>query len=162
MSFSDFTNRPPAAEFEQEIDNTLAALRAIQPRAGLEQRILVQLASAPELSWYQRWIAIPIGHHRWAVAAASAVVVAGGITLAGYRHSPVAQPAPVAVHMPRPAQQPVAAAAGVGVSDHPLDTHKVKTHHRGVRRSYRAMHDRVPLPRGTAVPLRPQIVPPSE
>ncbi|HEX6772834.1 MAG TPA: hypothetical protein VF126_12455 [Acidobacteriaceae bacterium] len=161
MRFSD-ANQPPAPEYTERIDSTLAALSVVQPRAGLEQRVLAHLSSAPELSWYQRWITIPIGHHRWAVAAASAVVVAGGVTIGSYRHHPAAQPAPVAVHMPRPAQQPAATAAGVGVSDHPLDTHKVKTHHRGVRRSYRAMHDRVPLPRGTAVPLRPQIVPPSE
>jgi hypothetical protein len=161
MSFSG-ANQPPAAEYTEQIDSTLAALSAVQPRAGLEQRVIAHLSSAPELSWYQRWIAIPFGHHRWAVPVASAVVVAGGVTIGSYRHHPAAQPAPVAVHMPRPAQQPAAAAAGVGVSDHPLDTHKVKTHHRGVRRSYRAMHDRVPLPRGTAAPLRPQIVPPSE
>ena len=162
MSFSESANQPPAAEYAQQIDSTLAALSTVQPRAGLEQRVIAHLSSAPELSWYQRWISIPIGHHRWVVAAASAVVVAGGITLASYRQHPAAQPAPVAIHMPRPAQQPAAAAASVGVSDRPLDTHKVKTRHRGVRRSYRAMHDRVPLPRGTAVPLRPQAVPPSE
>lgn len=162
MSFSDSANQIPAAEFTKQIDSTLAALAAIQPRAGLEQRVLAHLSSAPELSWYQRWVAIPLGHHRWAVAAASAVVVAGGVTLTSYRHHPVAQPTPVAIHMPRPAQQPAAAAAGIGVNDRPLDTHKVKTRHRGLRRSYRAMHERAPLPRGTAVPLRPQPVPPSE
>jgi hypothetical protein len=161
MSFSDFANQP-RTDYTEQIDSTLAALAAVKPRDGIEQRILAQLASAPELSWYQRWIGTPLGHHRWAVAAASAAVVAGGVTLASYRHHPVAQPAPVAIHMPRPAQQPAAAAASIGISDHPLETHKVKTRHRGVRRSYRAMHERVPLPRGTAVPLRPQAVPPSE
>lgn len=162
MSISDSANHPPAGGYTEQIDSTLAALGTVRPRAGLEQRILANLASAPELSWYQRWIAIPIGHHRWAVAAASAVVVAGGITLASYRHHPVAQPAPVAIQAPRPVQQPAAAAASVGVSDRPLDTHKAKSRHRGVQRSYRAKHDRVPLPRGTAAPLRPQALPPSE
>lgn len=161
MSFSDPIKQPPA-EYTQQIDSTLAVLGSVRARAGLEQRVLAHLASAPELSWYQRWIAIPLGHHRWAVAAASAVVVAGGITLGSYRHHPVAQPAPVAIHMPRPAQQPAAAAASIGVSDHPLDTHKVKTRHRGVHRSYRAVHPRVALPRGTMAPLHPQVVPPSE
>ena len=76
-----------------------------------------------------------------------------------YHPRPTASPTPVAVHVPRPAQQPAAAAGSVGVSNHPLDENKAKTRHRGVHRSYRAMHEHVPLPRGTAAPMRPQAVP---
>jgi hypothetical protein len=143
----------------QEVDGALAALAAVQPREGLEQRVLARLASAPELPWYRRLSITPMGHHRWALVAASAVIVAGGVTMTTYRHRPTPAPAPLVVRAPRPAQQPATAAASVGVSDHPLQTNKAKTRHRGVHRSYRAMHEHVPLPRGTAAPMRPQTIP---
>ena len=146
--------------YTQEINGALAALAAVQPREGLEQRVLACIASAPELPWYRRHLSImPAGHHRWALAAASAVIVAGGVTMTTYHPRPTASPTPIAVHVPRPAQQPAAAAGSVGVSKHPLDENKAKTRHRGVHRSYRAMHEHVPLPRGTAAPMRPQAVP---
>ena len=157
MSFSESANQSPSIDYTPEIDNALAALAAVQPRDGLEQRILARLMSAPELSWYQRWIAIPLGQHPWAVTAASAVIVAGGVGLATYRHQPAVTPAPVMIQMPHPSQQPAAAAAGIAVTEHPQEN-KAK-HHRGVHRGYRAMHERVPLPRGTVAPLRPQTVP---
>jgi hypothetical protein len=159
MSFSDSANHPPGIDYASEIEGALTALAAIQPREGLEQRIFARLACAPELPWYQRWIAVPVAHHRWALAAASVVIVAGGVSLTTFRHHPAALPTPVAVHLPRPAQQPAAAAAGIAVSEHPLESNKTKTRHRGVHRSFRAMHDRVPLPRGTVAPGRPQAVP---
>jgi hypothetical protein len=144
-----------AMDSAQEIDEALAALAAVQPRDGLEQRILARIASAPELPWYRRFAATPVGHHRWALAAASVVIVAGGVTMATYHRHAAVLPTPVAMHAPRSAQQPAAAAASIGVSDHPLQINKAKTHHRGVHKSYRAIHERVPLPRGTAVPARP-------
>ncbi len=159
MSFSDSANHPSTIDYTSEIDSALATLASVQPREGLEQRILARLASAPELPWYQRWIAVPVGHHRWALAAASVVIVAGGVSLTTFRNHPAALPAPVAVHLPRPAQQPAAAAAGIAVSEHPLEPNKTRTRHRGVHRSFRAMHERVPLPRGTVAPGRPQPVP---
>lgn len=148
-----------ALDYTQEIEGALATLAAVQPRDGLEQRVLARIASAPELPWYRRLAIEPVTHHRWALAAASAVIVAGGVTMTAYRHHPIAAPVPVAVHVPRPARKPAAAAASVGVSDHPLEVNKTKTRHRGVHRSYRAMHEHVPLPRGTAAPLRPQTIP---
>jgi hypothetical protein len=157
MSFSESVNRLPAVDYTEEIDSALAALAAVQPRDGFKQRILAHLAAAPELSWYQRWIALPLGHHRWAITAASVVIVAGGAGITAYRYHPTPAPAPLAIHMPRPAQQPAAAAAGIGVNEHP-QPNKAK-HHRGVHRGFRAMHEHVPLPRGTAAPARPQAVP---
>jgi hypothetical protein len=147
-----------AGNYAEEIDGALAALAGIQPREGLEQRVLARIASAPELPWYRRLAIIPMGHQRWALAAASAVIVAGGVATTAYRHTPAAAPAPV-VQLPRPAKQAAAAAGSVGVSGHPLEMNKTKTRHRGVHRSYRAVHPRVPLPRGTAAPMRPQTVP---
>jgi hypothetical protein len=158
MNSSDPAVRLASVDYTQEIDGALAALAAVQPRDGLEQRVLVRIASAPELPWYRRFAIASTGHHRWALAAASAVIVASGVTMTAYRHHPVAAPTPVAVHAPRPAQQPAAAAASVGVSD-PLQVNKAKTRHRGVHKSYRAMHDRVPLPRGTAAPMLPHTIP---
>jgi hypothetical protein len=146
-------------DYTQEIDGALAALAAVQPRNGLEQRVLARIASAPELPWYRRLAIARVGHHRWALATASAVIVAGGVTMTAYRHHPTVPPIPVAVHAPHSAQQPASAAAGVGVSEHPLQANKVKTRHRGIHRSYRAMHERVPLPRGTALPMRPHAIP---
>jgi anti-sigma-K factor RskA len=143
----------------QEIDGALAALAAVQPREGLEQRVLARIASAPELPWHRGLWILPMGHYRWALAAASAVIVAGGVTMTTYRHRPTPAPMPLVVRAPRPAQQAAAAAASVGVSDHPLQTNKAKTRHRGVHRSYRAVHEHVPLPRGTAAPMRPQTIP---
>ena len=148
-----------AGNYAQEIDGALAALAGIQPREGLEQRVLARIASAPELPWYRRLAITPMGHQRWALAAASAVIVAGGVAMTAYRHAPAAAPVPAVVQLPHPARQAAAAAAGVGVSDHPLAMNKTKTRHRGVQRSYRAMHPRVPLPRGTAAPMRPQTIP---
>ena len=150
-----------AIDYTQEIDGALAALAAVQPRNGLERRVLARLASAPELPWYHRLAIARVGHQRWALAAASAVIVAGGVTMTAYRH-PTATPIPVAVHAPHPAQQPAAAAAGVAVSKHPLQANKAKTRHRGIHRSYRAMHERAPLPRGTALPMRPHTIPATE
>jgi hypothetical protein len=146
-------------DYTQEIDGTLAMLGAMQPRAGLEQRVLARIASAPVLPWYRRLSIAPMGHHRWALAAASAVIVVGGVTMTTYRNPPQAVAVPVAVHTPRPVQQPAAAAASVGVNNHPLQMNKATARHRGVHRSYRAMHEHVPLPRGTAAPMRPQIGP---
>jgi hypothetical protein len=125
----------------------------------LEQRVLARIASVPTLPWYRRLAIAQVGHHRWALAAASAVIVAGGVTMTAYRHQPTATSIPVAVHAPHPAQQAAAAAAGVAVSNHPLQAKKAKTRHRGIRRSYRAMHERAPLPRGTALPMRPNTIP---
>jgi hypothetical protein len=139
----------PAIDYIPEIDGALATLGAVQPRDGLEQRVLARIASAPQLPWYRRW----------AMATASAVIVAGGIGMTAYRHHPAAVPTPVAVHVPRPAQQPAAAAAGFAVSQHSLQANPTKTRHRGIHRSYRATHERVPLPRGTAVPTRPHMIP---
>ncbi|HEY1963767.1 MAG TPA: hypothetical protein VGG59_02505 [Acidobacteriaceae bacterium] len=148
-----------AGDYAHEIDGALAALASIQPREGLAQRVLARLASAPELPWYRRLAIIPMGHQRWALATASALIVAGGVAVTTYLHTTAAAPAPVVVQLPHPARQPAAAAASVGVNDHPLQMNKTKTRHRGVRRSYRATHPRVPLPRGTAAPMRPQTVP---
>jgi hypothetical protein len=147
-----------AGDYAQEIDGALAALAAIQPREGLAQRVLARIASAPDLPWYRRLAIIPMGHQRWALAAASAIIVAGGVATTAYRHTPAAAPVPV-VQLPHPAKQAAAAAASVGVSGHPLEMNKTKTRHRGVHRSYRAVHPRVPLPRGTAAPMRPQTIP---
>jgi hypothetical protein len=158
MIHSDPVHRA-TVDYTQEIDGTLAILGAMQPRAGLEQRVLARIGSAPVLPWYRRLSIAPLGHHRWALAAASAVIVAGGVTMTTYRYPPQAAAVPVAVHTPRPVQQPAAAAASVGVSNHPLQMNKATARHRGVHRSYRAMHEHVPLPRGTAAPMRPQIVP---
>jgi hypothetical protein len=149
----------PAIDYTPEIDGALAALGAVQPRNGLEQRVLARIASAPQSPWYRRLAIAPAGHHRWAMATASAVIVAGGIGMTAYRHHPAAVPTPVAVHLPRPAQHPAAAAAGLAVSQHSLQGNPAKTRHRGIHRSYRATHERVPLPRGTAVPTRPHTIP---
>ena len=149
-----------AGDYAQEIDGALAVLAGIQPREGLEQRVLARIASAPELPWYRRFAIIPTGHQRWALAAASAVIVAGGVATTAYHHTPATTPPPaVVVQIPHPARQAAAASASVGVSDHPLEMNKTKTRHRGVHRSYRAVHPRVPLPRGTAAPMRPQTIP---
>jgi hypothetical protein len=159
MNLSDPATQQAAIDSMHEIDEALAALAAVQPRAGLEQRVLARIASAPKPPSYRRLAIIPVGQHRWALAAASVVIVAGSVTMTAYRHRPAATPTPVAVHAPHPAPQPAAAAASVGVSDHPLEANKTKTRHRGVHRSYRAMHEHVPLPRGTAAPIRPQTLP---
>jgi hypothetical protein len=148
-----------AVNYTQEINGALAALAAVQPREGLEQRVLACIASAPDLPWYRRLVIMPAGHHRWALAAASAVIVAGGVTMTTYRHPSSSAPTSVVMHAPRPTQQPAAAAASIRLSDHPLEENKAKTRHRGVQRSYRAMHEHVPLPRGTAAPMRPQSIP---
>jgi len=158
MKPSDPAIRHASVDYTQEIDGALATLAAVRPRDGLEQRVLARIASAPELPWYRRFAAASLSHHRWTLAAASAVIVAGGVTMTTYHH-PVTAPTPVAVHVPRSAQQPAAAAASIGVSDHPLQMNKTKTRHRGVRKSYRATHDRVPLPRGTVAPMRPHTIP---
>ena len=165
MKLSGFgTDRCPN-EYTREIDGALAALAAVQPRDGLEQRVLARLASAPEviLPWYRRLAIAPAGHHRWALAAASAVIVAGGVALTTYPRHPAAAPTPVAVHAPRPAQQPAAAAAAFAVTEHPFQPNTTpnttRTRHRGIHRSYRATHERVPLPRGTVLPMRPHTIP---
>ena len=158
MNSSDPAVRHGSVDYTQEIDGALAALAAVRPRDGLEQRVLARLASAPELPWYRHLAIASVGRHRWALAAASVVIVAGGVTMTAYRHPPVAASTPIAVHAPRPAHQAAAAAASIGVSDHPMQLNKA-TRHRGVHKSYRAMHDRVPLPRGTAAPMRPHTIP---
>lgn len=159
MNPSDPALRHTGVDYTQEIDGALAALAAVRPRDGLEQRVLTRIASAPELPWYRRFAVASMGHHRWAMAAASAVIVAGGVTMTSYRHHTVAVSTPAAVHIPHAAPQAAAAAASVGVSDHPLEINKAKARHRGVHKSYRAIHGRVPLPRGTVAPMRPNTTP---
>ena len=158
MNPSDPAIHPLGVDYTQEIDGALAALAAVRPRDGLEQRVLAGIAAAPELPWYRRFAPASMGHHRWALAAASAVIVAGGVTRTTYLHHPAVVQSPAAVvHVPRSAQQPVSSAASVGVSDHPTQMNKAKARHRGVHKSYRAVHDRVPLPRGTVAPMRPTV-----
>jgi hypothetical protein len=159
MNSSDPALHHSGVDYRQEIDGALAILAAVQPRDGLEQRILTHIAAAPELPWYRRFAAVSVGHHRWALAAASAVIVAGSVTMTTYRHHSVPVPIPVAVHIPHAVPQAAAAAASVGVSDHPLEKNKATARHRGVHKSYRAIHERVPLPRGTAAPMRPNATP---
>jgi hypothetical protein len=85
MNSSDPAVRHASVDYTQEIDGALAALAAVRPRDGLEQRVLARIASAPELPWYRRFAIASMGHHRWALAAASAVIVAGGVTMTAYR-----------------------------------------------------------------------------
>jgi hypothetical protein len=147
-----------AGEYNQEIDSTLAVLGSVQPRAGLEQRVMAHLDTAPRLSWYHRLSLAPSGRHRWMIATASGVIVVGAMTVSGIHHHPIAAAAPATIRRqtPHPAPQPAAAAASIGVSDHPLQSNMARTHrHRGIRRSARAVHQRVPLPSGTVPPLRP-------
>ncbi len=144
-------------ESTQGVDDTLTLLSRVQPRDGLEQRVLARIAAAPALPWYRRlWVAPgmqPSMQYRWMLAAASAVIVAGAVTL-GVSHDRAgfAPPAPMATHVPHPAYQAAAAAAAVAVPSHHLQSTTARTHHRGVRRSYRATHQRVPLPPGTVAP----------
>jgi hypothetical protein len=148
-----------AGEYNQEIDSTLAMLGSVQPRAGLEQRVMAHLDTAPRLAWYQRLSLAPAGRHRLMIATASGVIVLGAVTISGTHRRPmVTAPPPVTIRRqtPRPAQQPVAAAASIGVNDHPLQSNIARTHrHRGIHRAARAVHPRVPLPPGTISPLRP-------
>jgi hypothetical protein len=161
MKVPDSATDHPPIEYAHEIDGALALLAAVQPRDGLEQRVLARIAATPEISlpWYRRLVIAPAGQHRWALAAASAVIVVGSVALTTHRHHPAATATPIAVHVPRPAQQPAAAAAGVAVTEHPFQANTTKTRHRGIHRSYRATHERVPLPRGTALPMRPLTIP---
>jgi hypothetical protein len=149
------------AECDREIDATLAMLGSVRPRVGLEQRVMAHLEMAPRLAWYQRLSLAPAGRHRWMLATASGVIVVGAMTVSGiHRHSVMTAPVPAVVRrqMPHPAQQPAAAAASIGVSDHPLESNIARTHrHRGIHRSARAVHPRVPLPPGTVAPLRPAL-----
>jgi hypothetical protein len=133
-------------------------LGSVQPRAGLEQRVMAHLETAPRLAWYHRLSLAPAGRHRWMIATASGVIVLGAVTIS-HRHTPITAPAPVFRRQAlRPTQQPVTPAGSLGVSDHPLQPNIARTHrHRGVRQTARAVHSRVPLPPGTVSPLRPAL-----
>jgi hypothetical protein len=147
-----------AGKFNQEIEATLAMLGSVRPRAGLEQRVMAHLDTAPRLAWYHRLSLAPAGRHRWMIATASGVIVLGAVTIS-HRHTPITAPAPVFRRQAlRPTQQPVTPAGSLGVSDHPLQPNIARTHrHRGVRQTARAVHPRVPLPPGTVSPLRPAL-----
>ena len=149
----------PETTSTQEIDETLALLSRVQPRDGLEQRVLARIAAAPALPWYRRFVITPAVQHRWMLAAASTVIVAGGVAFSVSRdHAMAPAPIPMALHAPRASQQPAAAAAAVAVPSHSLQSTTGRTHHRGIHRSYRATRatpDRVPLPRGTIAPRFP-------
>jgi hypothetical protein len=144
-------------ECNQVIDSTLAMLGSAQPRAGLEQRVMAHLQMAPRLAWYRHLSLAPAGRHRWMMATASGVIVLGAVTMSGIHHRQVMVRPPI-VQRRQPLPQPAAAAATVGISNHPLQPNTVHTRrHRGISRSARAMHPRVPLPPGTAAPLRPAL-----
>lgn len=147
-----------AGEFNQEIEATLAMLGSVQPRPGLEHRVMAHLETAPRLAWYHRLSLAPAGRHRWMIATASGVIVLGAVTIS-HRHTPITAPAPVFRRQAlRPTQQPVTPAGSLGVSDHPLQPNVARTRrHRGVRQTARAVHPRVPLPPGTVSPLRPAL-----
>jgi hypothetical protein len=155
------TSSEMAGEYDQEIDSTLAALGSVKPRPGLEKRVVAHLEMAPRLAWYHRLSLAPAGRHRLMIATASGVIVVGAMTMSGiHRHRMMPTPVPVTARgqRPHPSQQPVAAASGIGVNDHPLQSNIVRTHrHRGIHRSARAVHQRVPLPPGTGSPLRPAL-----
>ena len=145
-----------------ELDSTLALLRAAAPRMGLEQRVLARLATAPPpLPWYHH-LASP----RWMLTAASIVIVAGTVTYGFERSRSTATslPAHVVARPQRPlGQQPVAAAASVGVPDRPLEQAPMQqaplpVRHRGIHRAYRAQHARTVLPPGTVAPSHPHLL----
>ncbi len=142
------------------VDSTLALLRAAEPRMGLEQRVLARLASAPPPSWHRRFAAGP-WMTRWMLTAATGVIVAGTVTY-GVVHYRGAVPAPVPAAVSRPArplrQEPVAAAASVGVPEHPLHAAAMPARHRGIRRTFRAQHARTVLPPGTVAPSHPHLL----
>ena len=147
-----------AREYNQEINATLAVLGSVQPRAGLEQRIMAHLELAPRLAWYHRLSLASAGRHRWVIATASGVIVLGAVTISGTHHRPAAAPVVIPQVLPHPAPQAVNAAGSIGVNDHPFPANIARTrHHRGIHQSARAVHPRVPLPPGTMSPLRPAL-----
>jgi hypothetical protein len=119
--------RQEAAELDRTLDAALAKYAAVEPRAGLEQRVLANLsavrAQVPERAW-QRWSA--------AVALAAVVVVAVALAL---RSGRPAQPV-VVKHTPATTQSPRepqrSAANGDAKSVHP-QAHK--PNHRTLARS---------------------------
>lgn len=144
--------------YDREIDATLAVLDSVQPRAGLEQRVMAHLEIAPRLAWYHRLSLAPTGRHRWMIATASGVIVLGAVTIYSTHRPPDAAPAVTHQVVPRPIPQGAAPAAVVGLNSHPFPANIARTHrHRGIHQSVRAVHPRVPLPSGTMAPLRPAL-----
>ncbi len=152
-----------------ELESTLHLLGSAEPRMGIEQRVLARLATAPAApAGYRRYISLQFFSGRWAITAASAVIVTGAVVYGVERHraaSPVAQP--FVVRAPFRASQPVAPAASVGVPEHPLtptpdDQGELPARHngthRGIHRSFRAQHARTALPPGAVVPTRPHLL----
>jgi hypothetical protein len=148
-----------AAQYEDEIDATLAVLGSVQPRAGLEQRVMARLETVPRLPWYRVLRLAPAGRHRWMIATASGVIVAGAVTISTIHSHRAANQSPIVItQRSRTAQQLIGAAAAT--SEHPLQPNAARTrHHRGIHRGTRATHERVPLPRGSVAPSRPVAVP---
>lgn len=143
---------------DRAIDAALGMISSVQPRDGLSQRVMAGLASAPAetaADGMRRWMASLTSPRAWAGSAAALVIVAAAVTFSTMRHPAVVAPA---VTLPHPVAQPAGAAAAVAVGPHPLEANTVhSTHHRGIRRSARAVHSRVPLPRGTVAPARPAV-----
>ena len=147
-----------------QLDATLALLASVEPRAGLEGRVLTHLCSAPaSLPWHQR-----ISVRTWTAACVAGLIVAALVTLP-MTHRPTAHntmATPAIVAAPRPAQRAITAAAATAVPDRPiLDESQVAAHprHRNASRGFRAQHRRVPLlPRGTVAPLHPQMLNPTQ
>lgn len=139
-----------------QIDQTLSLLASVQPRQGLESRLLARLHAAPARESLPRRILAP----RWAAVAASVLAVAGAAGVASLHLRPATTaPSPI-LRVPRAAAAPVATSAGVAGSPRPHQNQAAT--HRGIRRSYRAMHperERSGMPPGTVIPTRPQTVP---
>ena len=130
-----------------EVDRALALLAAVEPRAGLEQRVHARLAAAPHR----------LAPAHWMLTTASVMVVVSAVTL-GVHHERTAAPLPptfFATRVPRPSQQAAAAAAAVAAPSHPLP-HRQTRH-----RAFRAQHERSILPRGTVAPRHPQLALPA-
>src|SRR3954447_2435194 len=104
-------------QLDQLLDSMLSAYSAVEPRPGLENRILANVrdaADSPATAWWSwKWL--------WAGAAAAVALLL--LTLWTGRDRPATSPSNPVVHVPRTAQpapqaQPGAAAAPVQGAGH--------------------------------------------
>ncbi len=93
--------RQPDKKMDEWLDDALARYSDVEPRAGLEQRILANLQAQPQRRPWWQWAWIP--------AAAAVLIAAGVLWMTRQRTSPVTPPVQVkheALPPPRPAPQP--------------------------------------------------------
>jgi hypothetical protein len=114
-------------QMDEMLDSLLAQYSGVEPRPGLEQRILANLSNTARnetmLSWWNfKWL--------WAGAAFAAVIIFAAVLITGHRHPAAPTPTVVQIQQPAPPQPEVQRSLAKTASTIPANHRKMPVQRR--------------------------------